>query len=187
LVAGERVVVLGASGVVGQVALAVARHQRAASVVAVARSERAVARLRAAGADEVVLLGDDEPRAALAGRLTEAAGGPVDVVLDPVFGEPAAAAALALGPWGRLVNLGGTAHDVAELSSAALRGRSLSVLGYTNNAISAEQRADALTSVLDLAAAGLVSVEHRVLPLEQCAEAWSLSGRSGPRVVVAVD
>ena len=93
-------------------------------------------------------------RAALTARLVEAAGGPVDVVVDPVFGEAAAAAALALGPWGRLVNLGGSAHDLADFSSAALRGRSLSILGYTNNAISSEQRAEALTSVLALATRG---------------------------------
>ena len=63
--------------------------------------------------------------ATLTDRLVAAAGGPVDVVIDPVFGEPAAAAALALGPGGRLVNLGGAAGDAAEFSSAALRGRSL--------------------------------------------------------------
>ena len=186
LASGERVLVLGANGAVGQVALAVARELGAARVVGVCRSESAAARARAAGADGVVVLDPAEQRTGLAGRLVEAAGGPVDVVLDPVFGEPAAAAALALGPGGRLVNLGGTAHDVAEFSSAALRGRSLSILGYTNNAISAEQRAEALTSVLQLAARGVVSVDHRVLPLADCDQAWELAGTTGPRVVVAV-
>jgi NADPH:quinone reductase-like Zn-dependent oxidoreductase len=186
LASGERVLVLGANGAVGQVALAVARELGAARVVGVCRSESAAARARDAGADGVVVLDPAEQRTGLAGRLVEAAGGPVDVVLDPVFGEPAAAAALALGPGGRLVNLGGTAHDVAEFSSAALRGRSLSILGYTNNAISAEQRAEALTSVLQLAARGVVSVDHRVLPLADCDQAWELAGTTGPRVVVAV-
>ena len=184
--AGERVVVLGASGVVGQVALAVARHLEAGRVVAVCRSEAAAQRAIEAGADEVVVLRPDEDRADLAGRLTAAAGGPVDVVIDPVFGEPAAAAALALGPGGRLVNLGGAAHDRAEFSSATLRASSIDILGYTNNAISAEQRADALTQVLALAARGEVAVEHQVIPLAECAQAWDSAGRSGPRVVVAI-
>ena len=134
----------------------------------------------------MVVLDPAEERAALTARLVEAAGGPVDVVVDPVFGEAAAAAALALGPGGRLVNLGGSAHDLADFSSAALRGRSLSILGYTNNAISPEQRAEALTSVLALATRGLVSVDHRVLPLAECDQAWTLAGTAGPRVVVAV-
>ena len=102
LQAGERVIVLGASGAVGQVALAVARHLKAARVVAVCRSERSVQRARNAGADDVVLLLPEETRADLTARLMEAAGGPADVVIDPVFGEPAAAAAMALGTWGRL-------------------------------------------------------------------------------------
>lgn len=186
LASGERVVVLGASGAVGQVALAVARELGAARVVAVCRSKSAVERARECGAHEVVVLDPTEERAGLTGRLVEAAGGPVDVVIDPVFGEPAAAAALALGPGGRLVNLGGSAHDLAEFSSAALRGRSLSILGYTNNAISPEQRAEALTSLLALAARGVVSVEHRVLPLADCDQAWTLAGAAGWRVVVAV-
>ncbi|HEV2931187.1 MAG TPA: zinc-binding dehydrogenase, partial [Propionibacteriaceae bacterium] len=181
------VVVLGASGVVGQVALAVARHLGAGRVVAVCRPEAATQRAIGAGADDVVVLRPDEDRTVLAGRLTAAAGGPVDVVIDPVFGEPAAAATMALGPGGRLVNIGGAADDRAEFSSATLRGRSLDILGYTNNAISAEQRADALTQVLTLAARGEVSVEHKVIPLADCAQAWTSAGRAGCRVVVAID
>jgi NADPH:quinone reductase-like Zn-dependent oxidoreductase len=186
LQSGERVVVLGASGAVGQVALAVARHLDAASVVAVCRSAHSAGPARAAGATEVVVLDPDEDRAGLTARLTEAASGPVDVVIDPVFGEPAAAAAMALGPWGRLVNIGGAAHDVAEFSSAVLRGRTIGILGYTNNAITPEQRAEALTQVLALADGGLVSVEHRVMPLTECDQAWAMAGQSGPRIVVAI-
>ena len=170
---GERVVVLGASGSVGQVALAVARHLGAGHVVAVCRSESAAEPALAAGATEVVVLADQPDRADLAARLIEAAGGPVDVVIDPVFGEPAAAAAEALGPGGRLVNLGGAADDRADFSSATLRGRSIAILGYTNNAITSAQRADALGSVLELASDGKLTVDHEVRPLAECAEAWA--------------
>ena len=110
----------------------------------------------------------------------------MDVVIDPVFGEPAAAAAMALAPWGRLVNIGGAAGDVAEFSSALLRGRTIAILGYTNNAISPEQRAEALTQVLALVVRGAVSVEHRVLPLADCGRGWIMAGQSGPRIVVAI-
>jgi NADPH:quinone reductase-like Zn-dependent oxidoreductase len=183
---GERVLILGAGGAVGQVALAVARDRGAATTVAVCRSPEATERARMAGADAVVTTDRDETRDELASRLIEAAGGNVDVVVDPVFGEPAAAALLALGPGGRLVNLGGSAGDLAEFSSAVLRGRSISVLGYTNNAISPEQRAEALTQVLRLAERGAVSVDHRVLPLADIGTAWSLASGSGPRIVVTL-
>jgi NADPH:quinone reductase-like Zn-dependent oxidoreductase len=184
---GERVIVLGASGAVGHVALSVAHQLGAAHVVAVCRSDHQAEQARAAGADEVVVLRPDEPRASLTARLTEAAGGPADVVIDPVFGEPAAAAAMALGPWGRLVNIGAAAtNDIAEFSSAALRGRSIGILGYTNNAISADQRAEALTNVLAMAARGTAQVDHRVLPLDDCAQAWAAARGSGPRIVVTL-
>ena len=103
---------LGASGAVGQVALAVARQLGGRP----GGRRLPIGGRRAAGDRGAALTtgsccDPDEERADLAGRLTAAAGGPVDVVIDPVFGEPAAAAALALGPGGRLVNLGGAAHD----------------------------------------------------------------------------
>ena len=132
-----------------------------------------------------MVLHPDETRADLTARLMEAAGGPADVVIDPVFGEPAAAAAMALGPWGRLVNIGGAAHDVAEFSSAVLRSRTIGILGYTNNAISAEQRAEALTNVLSLAEREGASVDHRVLPLVDCDRAWAAARVSGPRIVIS--
>jgi len=181
---GERVVVLGASGIVGQVALAAARHLGADHVVAVVRSEAAAAPALAAGATRVVTLTGQADRAALTERLIEAADGPIDVVIDPVFGEPAAAAADGLGAGGRLVNLGGAAGDRTDFSSAALRGKSIAILGYTNNAITSAQRAAALGSVLDLASDGKLEVSHVVRPLSECTEAWAEAGRSGTRVVL---
>ena len=129
-------------------------------------------------------LADRPDRAALTERLTEVAGGPVDVVIDPVFGEPASAAVDALGPGGRLVNIGGAAADRTDFSSAVLRGRSIAILGYTNNAITPAQRSGALDSVLALASDGTLEVSHVVRPLSACTEAWAEAGRPGTRVVV---
>jgi NADPH:quinone reductase-like Zn-dependent oxidoreductase len=176
---GERVLVLGAGGVVGQAAVAGARRLGASSVVAVCRSAPAEARARRAGADEVVMV-DGAGRvdvAALGERFVAAGGGPFDVVVDPVFGPSAAAACLALAPGGRLVNLGGLGGDGAELSSAVLRARSASVLGYTNNAITPAQRAEALAAVLGLATSGDLVVDHRLHPLDEVAAAWSAAAR----------
>jgi NADPH:quinone reductase-like Zn-dependent oxidoreductase len=186
---GERVLVLGAGGVVGQAAVAGARRLGAASVVAVCRSAAAEARARRAGADAVVVVADadtaDVP--ALGERFMGAAGGPVDVVVDPVFGPSAAAACLALAPHGRLVNLGGLGGDVAQLSSAVLRARTASVLGYTNNAITPAQRAEALGEVLALAASGDLVVDHRVHPLDDVEAAWTGAARnSGVRSLVGL-
>jgi NADPH:quinone reductase-like Zn-dependent oxidoreductase len=182
--AGERVVVLGAGGAVGQVAVGAARLLGAARVVAVCRPGRSVERALRAGADEVVELGDDVD--SLAARLAQACHGDADVVLDPVFGAPATAAARVLAPGGRLVNLGGAAGDTAQFSSAGLRSRSADVLGYTNNALTTAQRAGAVDAVLGHAAAGRLAVQHEVLPMSRIAEAWQRAGVGGVRTVLTV-
>jgi NADPH:quinone reductase-like Zn-dependent oxidoreductase len=90
LAAGETVLVLGAGGVVGQAGVQLARLAGAGRVVAAARSAEARERALALGADAVVALAPDDGPGPLAARLADAAGGPVDLVLDPLYGVPAA-------------------------------------------------------------------------------------------------
>jgi len=185
LAAGETVVVTGAGGAVGQVAVAAAQLLGAGRVVAVCRSDAAAERARRAGADEVVRLDADVDR--LTDRLKEGVGGSIDVVVDPVFGVAATAASRLLAPFGRLVNLGGAGGDVAEFSSAVLRSRTASVLGYTNAMLSPEQQRSALDAVLAHGAAGQLTVAHEVLPLAEVATAWArqASGDAGVRLVLS--
>ncbi|MGY1625063.1 zinc-binding alcohol dehydrogenase family protein [Geodermatophilus sp. SYSU D00965] len=181
---GERVLVLGAGGAVGQVAVGAARLLGAERVVAVCRSAAAQERARRAGADAVVPLSGDVDE--LTARLAEACGGHVDVVVDPVFGVAATAASRVLAPSGRLVNLGGASGDTASFSSSVLRSRSAEVLGYTNNALTVQQRAQALTAVLGHAERGALRLDHEVLPLEQVERGWALSAEGLGRRVVLV-
>jgi NADPH:quinone reductase-like Zn-dependent oxidoreductase len=171
---GERVLVLGGGGAVGQAAIGAARVLDAAGVVAVCRSEDARTRALAAGADEVVT--------------AEELDGAFDVVVDPVFGPVATAAARLLAPGGRLVNLGGASGDEALFSSAILRSRSASILGYTNNALTSDQRRDALTAVLRYAETGAVTVAHETAALADITTAWrrQSTGQTSGRLVLTV-
>ena len=173
---GERVLVLGGGGAVGQAAIGAARVLEAGRVVAVCRSDDARRRALAAGADEVFVLPSDD------------FGGEADVVVDPVFGAIATAAGRLLAPGGRLVNLGGASGDEATFSSAILRSRSASILGYTNNAITSDQRRDALTAVLQHAATGAISVAHQTVALPDIAAAWHLQsvGQTTGRLVLTL-
>lgn len=178
---GERALVLGGGGAVGQVGIGAARVLGASSVVAMARPA-SVERAAAAGADAVVPLeGDVE---GLAAALAE--HGPFDVVLDPVFGVAAEAASRHLAERGRLVNLGGAGGDAATFSSAGLRSRTASVLGYTNNALEPEQRREAITAVLAHAAAGRIRIRYDVHPLSAVEQVWSreVAGESETRCVL---
>jgi NADPH:quinone reductase len=183
---GDQVLVLGAGGVVGQVAVQAARLLGARRVVAACRSEAAQRRAAAAGADVVVPLSDDDEVAPLAGRFAEACGGDVDVVVDPLCGVPASAACRVLGPWGRMVNLGSAAGPTATFDSASLRSRSAAVLGYTNNDLTRQQRQRALRRVVAHAAAGELEVAHEDVPLAEVGSAWVRQGggTAGARVVV---
>ncbi|WP_305788378.1 quinone oxidoreductase family protein [Symbioplanes lichenis] len=163
--AGKRIVVLGAGGVVGQSAVQLARLAGASHVIAVARSADALARATELGATATVPLG-------------AALDGPVDLVIDPVFGAPAAAALRALRPGGILVNLGSAAGATAPIDSAVLRGGSLRIVGYTNNSLTVERRASVLTKIAGLAAAGRLTVTHRRVPVSSVSNAWTAPGRT---------
>jgi NADPH:quinone reductase-like Zn-dependent oxidoreductase len=187
LQAGETVIVLGAGGVVGQVAVQVARLSHAGRVVAACRFPAAAVRARELGADDVVLLDTDNAEK-LTERFLRATDGGADLVIDPLFGTPAEAAFRALKPTGRLVNFGGSAAPTATLDSATLRGRSLRLIGYTNNELTPDQRNQAVAEVVALAVDGRLNVDYDRVPLADVAEAWSrqAAGTQARRFVVTM-
>ncbi|MCH6170020.1 quinone oxidoreductase family protein [Pseudonocardia alaniniphila] len=186
LAAGEQVLVLGAGGVVGQVGVQLARAGGAGRVVAAARSARSREQALRLGADAVVALEASDTVDDLAERMSSACDGPVDLVLDPLFGVPAAAAVRTLRTGGRLVNLGSSAAETAPIDSSTLRSRLVQVIGYTNNALTPQQRSDALNRVVAEAVAGNVTVAHEQMPLAHAAQAWTrqAEGRATGRIVL---
>jgi len=183
---GEQVLVLGAGGVVGQAAVQLARSAGARRVIGAARSEAARERARAAGADAVVPLDDADDVDSLTAAIRSQCDGPLDLVLDPLFGIAAIAAMRVLRADGRLVNLGSSAAPTAAMESATLRGSSLRILGYTNNALSPQVRREALTHVMQEAGAGRLTVDYEPVPLADVAQAWvrHVDGRANGRVVL---
>lgn len=169
---GESVLVLGATGAVGQIAVQVAKLLGAGRVVAAARDADGLARARELGADATVDLTAHDGAQALGDAFREAAGGDVDVTVDPLWGEPAVAAAHAAARSGRLVQIGQSSSPDATLPSAAVRGKLLSILGHNNLATPQEVRTDAYERLIEHAAGGRLTVDHDVLPLERIAETW---------------
>jgi NADPH:quinone reductase-like Zn-dependent oxidoreductase len=171
LKAGETVLILGASGPVGQIAVQAARLLGAGHVVAAARSEEGLRRASEYGADATVAIsGGDAGR--LADAFREAAGGDVDLVFDPLWGTPAIAALAALKPYGRLVQLGQSAAPEATLTSAAIRGTPLTIIGHTNFAVPLGVQRAAYERMARLASAGELTAEVERVPLEDVPEAW---------------
>src|SRR5437588_10461004 len=181
LKAGETVLVLGASGVLGAIAVQVARLLGAGRIIAGGRDEQALARSRELGADATVDLKQTD---GLTDRIREASGGQLQVVIDPVWGIPGVAALEAMSPFGRFVQLGQSAAPEAVVKSGILRGRCLSILGYTSFLVPWEEQAAAYRKLADYAAAGQIKVEFEVLPLEAAAEAWKRQASSPHRKLV---
>jgi NADPH2:quinone reductase len=180
---GETVIVLGSGGVVGQVAIQAARLLGAGRVVAVAREADRLQRASVLGADATVRIGDFDD---LAQALREACDGGADVVVDPVWGDPAVAALDALKPFGRLVNLGQSAGATATVASARVRGQTLSILGHTNFAVPHEVRRAAYERMCGHALAGELRVEVERIPLDEAPLAWERQASSPGRKLVVV-
>lgn len=178
---GETVLILAASGVLGTIAIQVARLLGASRVIAGARDDRGLARAKELGADATVDLKQAE---GLTERIREASGGQLHVVLDPVWGIPGVAALEALSPHGRFVQVGQAAGNDGTIKSGIVRGRMLSILGYSNFLTPWDELAAAYRQLLDYAADGKIKVEFEVLPLEAAPDAWKRQASSPHRKLV---
>jgi NADPH:quinone reductase-like Zn-dependent oxidoreductase len=181
---GEHVLVLGASGVVGQVAVQAARLLGAGRVVAAARSQNGLERARALGANAVVSL--DQDAGTLENALAEAAGGRIDVVVDPVWGEPAVAAAKAASKWARFVQLGQSAGPEATVESKDVRGKSLTIMGHSVFQVPRDVRAEAYAEMARHAVAGDLRIDVEELPLDRVEVAWERQQASPNHKLVLV-
>ena len=117
---GETVLVLGATGTVGQVAVQAAKLLGASRVVAAGRNPHGLARAAELGADATVRLGEEGDLAERFRGGSRRRGG-FDVIVDPLWGEPALAAMEAANRFARHVALGQSAGLHAAVSVATVR------------------------------------------------------------------
>ena len=166
--AGENVLILGATGTLGQIALQLARYLGAGRVVAAARNGTVLARLSERGiADATVQLGGDDDVAAL----KAVSGDGFDVVLDLVCGQPMLNA-LKATRWGaRILTIGTGAGRQLNLDIADLLFRSLSCVG-TGQRPPADRRA-IWERLLVIAREQNIVVDYVDYSLDQAADAWA--------------
>lgn len=165
---GDNVLILGATGTLGQIALQLARYLGAGHVVAAARSEAALQSQRARGfADAVVQLGVADDVAAL----KAASNGGFDVVLDLVCGQPLLNA-LKATRWGaRIMTIGTGAGRQINLDMADLLFRTLSTIG-TGQRTPADRRA-IWERLLVIALEQKIVVDYVDFAFDDAAAAWA--------------
>jgi NADPH:quinone reductase-like Zn-dependent oxidoreductase len=163
---GERVLVTGATGMVGQISTQAAKLLGASYVVAAGRHVNTLNSLLERGADAIAVLGDN-PSAAIAA----VAGEGFDVVVDCVFGAPFAAALSCTAPGGRVVVVGLTAGTKVALEFFDLY--QCSVISHSLNRIPIEERQRALNTMAEHALEGRLRVDSQRYGLDDIDVAWA--------------
>ncbi|HEY0812941.1 MAG TPA: zinc-binding alcohol dehydrogenase family protein [Pseudonocardia sp.] len=175
---GESVLVLGANGAVGSVAVQAAKVLGAGFVIAADRDPERLERLRDRGADAIVTL---TPDGDLAGDCRAAVDGGVDVIIDPLWGAPALGAMRAAARGARLVQLGQLAGMSVELAAPTVRSAALDILGMAVFHAPLDVRRAAYLALTEKIAEGAIAVDVDTVPLSDVATAWQRQ-RGGPGV-----
>jgi len=190
LAAGETVLVLGATGVAGQLAVQIAKHLGAGRVVVAGRNETVLTRLRQLGADSVIsLTASDEELARTFAK--EGGNGGFDVVLDYVWGHPTEVLLAAMTRKGfpspptgtRLVQIGDSAGPVISLPAQALRSSGIMITG-SGVMPNLELLSSAFQQLMDLAARNQIYIEVEAVPLCEIETAWARADMHGRRLVI---
>ncbi len=185
---GQSVLVLGATGNAGAMAIQIAKRLGAGRVVGAGRDPGRLGTLTALGADEVVPLTDD-------GDATDtalgAAAGEVDIVLDYVWGKPAQRAMMAFlfarSDRSRAMNwiqIGAMAGPTIELPSVALRSANLRLQGNGQGAVTTAAYLAELPSLVDEINAGTIAVKPNTMALADVEAIWTQPDPPGERTVL---
>ncbi len=177
LAPGEKVLINGATGTSGRLAVRIAKHLGAGRVIATGRNAHTLASLSVLGADATLSLAQDK-EALERGFQTHFREG-VDVVLDYLCGESAevlmdaAVKATSEAAPIRFVQVGSVSAPTISLPGAVLRSSALELMGSGFNSVPLPRLVKAVGEMLAAAASGGFEIAIKALPLAQIAEHWS--------------
>jgi NADPH:quinone reductase-like Zn-dependent oxidoreductase len=188
---GESVLILGATGAAGQLAIQIAGHLAAGRVVAAGRNERVLATLAELGADATIAL--DVPDRDLTEAFVQESGQkPFDVILDYLWGRPTELVLEALAGHDmkaaasrvRLVEIGEMAGPTIVLPAAALRSSGVELLGSGGGSVPHEAVFGTFPKMWELASRGQLRLQTELVPLSEVESAWQRGDLAGARLVL---
>jgi NADPH:quinone reductase-like Zn-dependent oxidoreductase len=176
---GESVLVNGATGVSGRLAVQIARYLGAGKVIATGRNRASLEALPELGADVVISL---EQSAAALAKLFQHEMAEVDIVLDYLWGQPAELLLSAIAAQGqhdpsprlRFVQIGSIAGPTVALPAATLRSTGLELLGSGLGSLPQRALLSAVAGVAQALLSGRLIMEHRRIPLREVEQSWNL-------------
>jgi NADPH:quinone reductase-like Zn-dependent oxidoreductase len=176
-------------------AIQVAKLFGAGRIIGAGRDADRLAALPALGATDIVPLagdadGNGDGGADAARRLGRAATD-IDVVIDYLWGEPTAAAMVAVvtgrADRGRplsWIEVGSVAGPTASIPSAALRAARLQIVGSGQGSVDTREILAELPALAEQITAGTFDIAARAMPLAQVEQAWAEAARTGARIVI---
>ena len=186
---GEAVLINGAAGASGRLAIKIARHMGAGRIIATARNPAVAEELLNLGADAFICL--QQPDDLLAAAFSDAVHGQkVDIVLDYLWGTPAAILLQAISSGHafhnpvRFVNIGQLAGADIALNAGILRSSNLILSGSGIGSVSMPDLMQSIGKTLQLVQPAGLKIATKSLPLEQVEAAWHFQGNE--RMVITV-
>jgi NADPH:quinone reductase-like Zn-dependent oxidoreductase len=181
LVAGETVLINGATGAAGRLAIQIAKFMGARKVVATGRDVEALEQLKALGADVTIPL-NPSPKELEAAFEEQFGGEGVDVVLDYLWGQSAEILIVAAAKAGkdevpiRFVQIGAVSGGNITLPSAALRSSALVLMGSGIGSIPLEGLVGAIRGVMQAVIPGKLQIKTQAVPLADIEQTWNKNG-----------
>jgi NADPH:quinone reductase-like Zn-dependent oxidoreductase len=186
---GETVLINGATGTAGRLAIQIAKYLGAKKVIATGRNATALESLAAIGADFRLPLTDDLDF--FENTLHEQFSAGVDVVLDYLWGVSAQRVLIAAAKSAedakpiRYVHIGAVSGNEIQLPSQVLRSSAIELMGSGIGSVPLERMIGAVEELLRAVIPGRFEIATKTVPLEQVEEAWAIQG-SSPRMVFTV-
>lgn len=190
LVAGETVLINGATGAAGRLAVQIAKHLGAKKVIATGRNIDTLQSLKALGADVTIQLTGDAT--ALENSFKEQFSQGVDVVIDYLWGKSAESLLIAAANTTadsvpvRFVQVGALSGDEIQLHSTVLRSSAIQMMGCGIGSLPLSSFMIAIQELLHATVSGGFKIATKTFPLTQVDQAWLQS--DGPeRIVIVID
>jgi NADPH:quinone reductase-like Zn-dependent oxidoreductase len=193
--AGDTVLINGATGFTGKIAVQIAKHYGAKRIIVTGRNERVLQSLIALGADETVSLKqEDEAFVAQIKRIHSQT--PIDIIIDYLWGHSAELIMTSLKGAGaithrmRYISIGAMAGDRIQLSAENLRSVDLQLSGSGLGSWSMEEMGllfkEIIPEIFQLAAEGKIKLETEAIPLTDIERLWDMEVTDGKRLVVVI-
>jgi NADPH:quinone reductase-like Zn-dependent oxidoreductase len=192
---GDTVLINGATGITGRIAVQIARLYGAQKIIVTGRNEKSLKELLDLGADEAVSLqlSDEDFRQKIKNIHQET---PVDIILDYIWGHSVELILSAFKGDGtfshrtKLITVGGMSGDTIQLSSQILRGTDIQISGSGLGSWTKEESAllfsEIIPEMFQAAVEGKIKIETQEIDIKDIESGWNAEIQSGKRLVIRI-